>query len=381
MSGRHRLALLAACALFAVALAENATDVWKERAAVDDSRSRGDAFQDYRDTVHHPVRDLVAGHDPYAHEEFVARHPGSLEFDLYTPAWLAVVAPFAAFPYGAGAALWFAASALLAVGLSWLVLAAAGRWRGPPALVVALAGAVLLSGPGQLGLFSGQPHFLMAAAVTAALLGVAAVGHPTGRAAAVAAGTGVALLKPQWGVPLAILVAAVGYWRPVLVGVGAALAVSLVPLALAVGAAGGPSAFASDVADNARYSSSVYGDFADPELRRVDPINVPGQLADVRATTASQVAQALVVLAIAWVALRALPRRHPLVPVVMATAVLAAAPHFGYDAVVLVLPLVVLVAGSAARSLPVWRVACSSPCWPCHSCSRSEPRRCSTGWA
>jgi hypothetical protein len=306
-----------------------------------------DGFQDFRDTVYVPSHALLDGENPYDHELALTRHPFRQEFGLYTPAWFAVAVPVAVLPYRAGQITWFAgAMVVAAVAAAFLLPRIAGRRLSPAAILLVAAG-LLVSAPGQLGVFSGQPHLMLL--VGLALVAVALVAPPTGRREfMLTAGLVVLLLKPQTGLPAAVLVGAgLRYWRPVVRAIAVVAVASLVPLVAATVAAGGLGDFADSVVDNADYSTTFYGDFSRPNLDRLDALNLVGQATDGQIGAGAQTVQLVAGLALGVVALQYGRRRGAppeVAVVVLATGMLVSTPHFGYDGVFAAAGLAALLA-------------------------------------
>lgn len=294
-------------------------------------------FNDYRDTVFTPVRDLAGGYNPYDHDSYLARHPGHQEFDLYLPGWLLLVAPVAALPYEPSEVVWFVLLVGMAIALAWMVLRARSK-----AAVVGVAGAILWSAPGQLAMFFGQAACAFAAGVVLAVQGAR---RGTGTSIAAAAGVALSLVKPQTGIPLLVLlVAGLGAYAVARRGVLIAVAVSALPLVAAVVAEGSVGSFISSIVDNARFGAETYRDLPGPRLVRLDVVNTVSKLADVRPGTALEAIAFVAVLAVGVVALRSgRDRGDPaLIAAVVACTILAAAAHSRYDGVLLWWPAAAL---------------------------------------
>jgi hypothetical protein len=299
------------------------------------------AMVDFRDTVYWPVRDLASGHDPYDPHGYLDRRPVAQELDLYAPGQLLVHAPFAAAPFETAEWLWFAFTVALVVAFGAVVLRAA-RLPVLPA-TVALVGAVLLvTEPGQASVYLGQldPETILGC-------GLALV-WARSRPNVAALGLALSLTKPQFGVPLGLLLLALGLRRTVLRGVAIATAVSLPVVVLLVRAAGGVSGFVDHIRANVDYATGTsYGDLASKTGVRTDPLALVGRLTGWRAPGAVQLLLAVLVLGVtAWLA-RRLDADDPLVPTLLCLAVLVAVVHAPADAMLLALPFAVLAVRGA----------------------------------
>lgn len=344
----RRLAAVGLVVLFVLGAGLAVRQTWDVLAPVDaptDKERTG--LQDFRDTVHHPVRALWQdGVNPYDHDASLRDHPGQQPFNLYLPAWLLLTAPFGLLSYDIGKVAWVGVILLGCVALARAVLVlAAGERRWLPAF--GLAGLLLLTVPGRNLMVLGQLSVVPACGVVLA----ATFAHRRPTVAGI--GVALALLKPQFGVPLVVLLA-VGWqaWRALIAGVGIALLASVVPLGLAVAHAGGPQQFVEDISDNASYSTEAYRDLLAPEENtvRVDAAFAVLLFAGRDNATAIEALAGVVVLGAAALSLRRLapprPRDDPLVTVVIALAVLVGIAHIDYEAVLLLWPLVALLAAS-----------------------------------
>lgn len=340
--------------LFAAGLVVNALDL--ARPADQTAARRGDpapqVFRDYRDTAYWPVRDLVAGNNPYDVDAYLERRPGIQEFGLYLPAWLLLALPLAVLPYDLAKFAYLAVLLVLAVAFGWALVRVSGR-RAPLPAVLGVVGAVLLCAPGQSTLYLGQATFQV-------MLGVLVAVHLAGRRPGVAGlGVAAALLKPQVGIPLVLLLLAWRQWRPVVAGLAVAGIASLVPLTAAVAGAGGVGPFADSVRENAEWSAERYDDVDGRGSGRVDLPATIGKLGGEDPGTGRQLAATAAVVLVSAAALARLGRPagkgpvHPLAATLVATGVLLATPHFAYDLLLVAWPLAALVAGSRRSDPPL----------------------------
>ncbi len=205
------------------------------------------SFVDFRDTIWVPSRDLFAGHDPYDLPSYLARHPNSQEFSLYAPGLLLAAAPLAALPWPVAMVVWGA----LLTGAFWLLAkrSAVIAGRAGAAVWVAVPLAFLLLSPvGNQSASAGQYAVIAAAACVVAL----STRSPWVGAAA----TALALVKPQVGLPLLVLLVLQRRLRVALAAIGLAAAVSAPAVVQLVRRAGGVGAWAGVLAENLELSAA-----------------------------------------------------------------------------------------------------------------------------
>ncbi|PSL56155.1 uncharacterized protein DUF2029 [Saccharothrix carnea] len=222
-------------------------------------------LQDFRDALYFPVREFLAGGNPYHPAAMFEHWPVRQAFNLYQPYHLLLHAPFALPEYRVGAVAFTLASLVL---LITLALLAAGRLR--PHVPLALGTAVIatllvLSQVGKAQLYVGQVNPLIAVGAAGALL--ARRDAPKWAAVALA----LAWLKPQFGLPLAVLLFVRGSQRVALTGTAIAAAASLVVVVPLVLRGGGVRPFLDVIAANlAHAGETAYGAVDSMTAQRVD---------------------------------------------------------------------------------------------------------------
>lgn len=308
---------------------------------------RGEKLWDYTIYVT-AARAYVAGADPYDHAaiEAVWRRdpatagttpPTSWLYSIVTPPTLLVLTPWAVTPQWVARPAW----AVLVVGLLLCAVGGAARlaripWNLPAAIW--LAGGVLLLGPVQSAVLTGQPAGPAVALIVLSNW-LRASGRPWG--AGIAAGLATCL-KPQLGLPFVVL----AMLRPprkaggVALGVVAVLAVvSVAPLVMA------GHRWAENLSENVRHSSTEGrpNDFAAPNPTRDHMVNLQ---MPVHAITGSRPAAHAValgvagVLGVAWLVAYWRRREPSLLPAAtLGAIVLLPVYHRYYDAALLILPL------------------------------------------
>lgn len=220
-------------------------------------------MQDFRDALYYPVREFLAGGNPYDPAAMFAHWPVRQNFNLYQPYHLLLHLPFALPGYRVGAVAFALASLVLLVALAVL---AASRARLPLVLgSVGVAALLVTSQVGKAQLYVGQVNPLVALGAAGAL--AARTSHPRWAALALA----LAWLKPQFGVPLALLLFARGSRKVALTGTGVAAAASLLVVVPMVVRGGGVGPFLDVIAANLAHASHTsYGAVDSPTAQRVD---------------------------------------------------------------------------------------------------------------
>lgn len=309
------------------------------------------AFADFRDAVYYPVVAVLDGGNPYDRRAYRETYPIGTEFPLYSPHTLLVHLPFGLLPYGPAQALYALVTIGLTLLLGALALDAAGVRR-TAAAVLLVGAALLLARPGQMNLLLGQVTATVAVASWLALRWADA------RPGLAAVALAVSLLKPTFGVPLTLLLAAAGAWRVAVGGAALAAAASLAAVGWIVVNAGGPVPFAAAVLEN--LGSFESGALVDPATSPYR-IDAPATLGRLLGWTprAAQLPLGLAILGVAGLTLARLRRRGGdgvVGPALACVAVLACAYHQAYDLLLLVPSAAALAAGRGAVG-PVARVA------------------------
>ncbi|MFJ7213029.1 glycosyltransferase family 87 protein [Amycolatopsis sp. NPDC098790] len=222
-------------------------------------------LQDFRDALYFPIREFLAGGNPYDPAAMFAQWPVRQDFNLYQPYHLLLHAPFALLGYRAGAIAFSVCSLLLLVALAALAAHAVRRFA-PFAVTTAVVAALLVTSQvGKAQLYVGQVNPLIALGAAGALL--ARRDRPGLAAAALA----LAWLKPQYGFPLAVLLFARGSRRVALTGTAIAAAASLPVVVLLVVRGGGVGAFLDVVAANLTHARATdYGAVDSLTAQRID---------------------------------------------------------------------------------------------------------------
>jgi hypothetical protein len=301
---------------------------------------------DFYSTVYYPVRALLTGENPHDRDRFMALYPVADMYGPYLPLNLVIHLPFGLLPPALGAATFFVVTILLTVALAALVLRLVGLRAGAGGALL-LAALILLSRPGHWNLLLGQLAIELTIATYVAVAFAAA--------APVIAGMGlaVALIKPTYGLPLAVLMLARGSWRPVVVA-GAITAVVSAPfLLLFAHRTGGSRAFIEEVISGYRAWQDMPNANPAISIVRIDAISTISRFWGHPLPGFGQAALTVVVVAIAAVAVRVVAKRGDVTGTHLSTAIiilalLLASSHLGYDLLLVTWPFVFLV----LRGLP-----------------------------
>ncbi|CCH33204.1 glycosyltransferase 87 family protein [Actinosynnema sp. NPDC047251] len=220
-------------------------------------------MQDFRDALYYPIREFLAGGNPYDPAAMFAHWPVRQNFNLYQPYHLVLHLPFALPEYRVGAVA-FAAFLLLL--LVFLAVLTAGHVRAPLVLGTAVVATLLVfSQVGRAQLYVGQVNPLIAVGAAGALL--ARDRYPRLAMLALA----LAWLKPQFGLPLAVLLFARGSRKVAWGGTGLAALASLVVVVPLVVGGGGVGAFLDVIGRNLEHASATaYGAVDSLTAQRVD---------------------------------------------------------------------------------------------------------------
>lgn len=238
------------------------------QAPLPDEGNRGEVrMQDFRDALYFPIREFLSGGNPYDPAVMFAGWPVRQDFNLYQPYHLLLHLPFAVPGYRVGAVAFAIVSLVLLAVLADMATSRV-RLRVPVPLALCtatLATLLVLSQVGKAQLYLGQVNPLVAAGAAGALLLRAR--HPRWAAAALA----FAWLKPQFGLPLAVLLFARGSRWVAISGTAVAGVASLPVVALLVVRGGGVGPFLDVIGANLAHATGTdYGAVDSFTAQRID---------------------------------------------------------------------------------------------------------------
>ncbi|WP_409461653.1 glycosyltransferase 87 family protein [Amycolatopsis sp. GA6-003] len=275
LPGRDRAAALSVAhrAILIVAVAVGSVSAWHAlapswRVPLPTSANRAEErLQDFRDALYFPIREFLAGGNPYDPATMFAHWPVRQDFNLYQPYHLLLHAPFALAGYRTGAVAFTVLNLLLLCALAAVAAHAVRRFVPVPFATTAIVVAALLvtSQVGKAQLYVGQINPLVALGAAGAL--VARKDSPGWASAALA----FAWLKPQYGFPLAVLLFARGSRRVAVAGTAAAALASLPVVLLLVVRGGGIGPFLDVVLRNLTHAQATdYGAVDSLTSQRID---------------------------------------------------------------------------------------------------------------
>lgn len=343
---------------------------WKGRAPVDAQYPyENPLMTDFRDTVVLPARALAQGINPYDITAYRQAFPHAQEFDPYAPWWLTVVSPLARLEWGHAALLWSAGLALAtAACAAWAGLQA---WRhlgdvcptvascSRSALVLWLATFVAFQWfwrPTTVGQGLGNVGALAGLAALLAVLGK----HDRWYSVFLA----VAWVKPQFGIPVVLILLARGHWRRALGGTLLA-AVGSLPMVVQLSMAhGGLASLVRTVVDSATHLSNRSG--GEPLEGRIDVAALFNVLGLHSGTLLPMTVGAVLLMAAAWLARRVAVVRPGVAALWVCLGLLVGFPHLHYDLAMLAPLMIWVVAEAWVRNGKRWTTVLRDPVlWVC----------------
>ncbi|PID54038.1 MAG: hypothetical protein CSB46_04710 [Micrococcales bacterium] len=206
--------------------------------------------QDFRDATYYPVKAFLAGQQPYDPEVMLTNWPTRQEFDLYAPYHLLLHTPLAAMPYQAAYILFSLVSLAYLIGIGLITarrFTVPGGW--PAAW--ALGGLIVMAKFTKAALYFGQIDPQTAFGATLALANL-------GRSRRlVALGVALTWTKPQYAIPLTLLLIARHAFREVASGTALACLFSIPVLVPLVHRAGGVADFLAVCQRNIDYARAA----------------------------------------------------------------------------------------------------------------------------
>jgi hypothetical protein len=295
---------------------------------------KGHYLVDYRDLIYGPGRFLRAGGNPYDPDGYLAATPGSVEFDPYAPVWLMLAVPLSTLPYLTGALIYEICTTILLAGFSALIVRIASLPR-KRLCTVLLFSYLLLWYPSRTAAEHGSSLL--------ATFGVVLALHYF-RTKPWLSGVGVALalVKPQFGLPILVFLAVLRGWPPLWRGVLLLVASSLPMLGWCIANAGGIPQFVDALLRDVHRAGSADNPgtgLSSPFLLRVDLVGILSRITSRVPPEWVQVSVPLVVLAGTGLALRRGETRL-LHTILILTATLMVVVHQPYDLVIIALPAI-----------------------------------------
>ncbi len=309
------------------------------------------SMADFRDTIWGPGSYLLDGGNPYDPDRYLALHPWAQEFDPYAPAWLLLSATLSLLPFEVAAGAYLVLGAVLAVAMlrvlfSWAApdLTRVGVPAGLLFLTIWSPGRYALENGGTLLVFFGwvlTMRFLIGDDITVRSASLRPTTWCAGGDWLGAVGLALALLKPQFGLPLVVVMLAMRRWGAVWRGV-AVLTVASVPVVVACSvSSGGFGAFLDSISRLVAYANSPDAStgLTSPNNGRTDLLGLLARFGGhIPPAWASLVVAALTAVFAAFVMARC---ADPVTATAgVGSATLLGLVHQPYDAVILLVPAV-----------------------------------------
>lgn len=283
---------------------------------------------DFRDATYLPARALLDGINPY---DPVAYLSSSTEvgdyFPVYGPHHLLLHLPLAALSLDTALAAYAGLTIILTVVLAWVSLGLAG-WQRTTPIVLGTAALLLISNPGRANFVDLQPTILIVLGIYLALSNR----HSDWIAAF---GVALAFFKPQFGIPLVVILFFTGRaavaWKGILVGAIASAPV----VARLISIEGGIGGVIEALGDNLQHAADVGMSHLQVDL--VSALRV-----------GSPVVTVVVAVVILGVAVSTLRNNQPVTTptslAIVTSAILLVFFHVNYDLLLLSWPILALAA-------------------------------------
>jgi hypothetical protein len=302
---------------------------------------------DFSAAVYYPVVAFLEGANPYDRAHYLARYPID-PFAPYLPSTLLIHLPFGLLPQPV-AAFWYLVVSVLLILMLALLSLKLNNLRVTSSAVLLLAALIILSRPGRQALLLGQVTLQVVLASYVALY--------YSRRAPRASGFGlaVALFKPTYGVPLALLMLVRGDKRAIGYATLFGLLLNLPVAAILAHRAGGIRPLVQQLIGTFEaFQTMTPANSPVLSQYRIDAAALVGRFVGHPPDGASQLLVILTVLGLAAVALRVSGRALPFQPSltlsagIVCAAVLLSVYHQPNDLLFLTLPFV----AAARRRLP-----------------------------
>lgn len=315
-------------------------------------------LQDFRDALYYSACAFLDGINAYDPQLYMSSYPVQQHFPLYAPLTMLVHTPFALLPFEAAKWVWLFFNIALLAAIVVFVLRihrAETGWSN----VLFITALVLLSRPGRMNAMLGQ--------ITLEMIFASLMTLHFARIRPWLSGLGLALamMKPTYGIPLAVFLAARRDWAALGWGVGLTSALNLMLLPRLIHNAGG----FVPLLDSIRADQAFFVGDADP-LRAPDRVDIWQLVSLLNGSTPPEWLEHLLNIGALGLAavLMARLRRHQSaavgMPGIAATFLLLFCMyHQAYDNVILILPgialLVMLRDGLIPRTAGYVLLACA----------------------
>lgn len=193
---------------------------------------------DYKIAIYYPVVAFLAGDNPYQTEKYLAHYPVEGAFPLFLPSTLLLNLPFGLLPLMPSLVLYLLFTLVLTLALGYLSLVLT-KQEVRLSDIFLLGALILFSRAGRWNVLLGQ--------LTLQFTLISYVALYFAKRSPIISGLGLAMsvIKPTWGIPIALLMLSQGHVKPVLYGGIVASVMNLPLLILLAQRAGGIDTFFS----------------------------------------------------------------------------------------------------------------------------------------
>jgi len=301
------------------------------------------AMTDFYSAAYNPVHAVLEGQTPYDRDS---------TFPPYAPLQLVVHLPFALLSPQAAATTYFLFTIGLTLALAVLALRLA-RVEIKPERVLALTAAVLLSRPGHWTLLLGQVSILLS------VLTYLTFFYERSKPAVAKWALCGLLLKPTYGVPVALLLWAWGRKKLSALGLGLAMLLNLPLVILFAAREGGIGPLLNAALGGYRGWQEISDVNPATSNTRTDAVSLISRIVGAPLSTVQQILLSLAILTLAALVLNLLSKRSDdtarnlAVSIICLTTSLVGF-HRGYDLVLLTAPFVMVLRPGSRPQVPSW---------------------------
>ncbi len=305
------------------------------------------AYSAFRHGIYYPVKAFIEGHNPYDSQAYMSHYPVHDPFRPFLPMTLLIHFPLGYLPIKPAAAVFFCANLGLCLLMVWLSFRIASV-KITTAGVFLVGTLLLLSRPGLSNILLGEGTALVGAGAYVALYGKDK--YPL----LASLGFGLTCFKPQFGLPLGLLLLFSNHYRVAILGGLAALLLSAGPVALLWQRVGENQSFISLLAEGYHASEHYLDSSPIRSSNRIDIKALASRIVGENLPPLSETLIAVSVLVLAGCLcfrLRLFPNARKTSAELMILAMLSCVYHQRYDFLLLIAPLVNLCANGDS---PPW---------------------------
>lgn len=316
---------------------------------INDVQTRG--FVDFHNAIYFPVNSFLSGGNPYS-RQYAESHPDGRSFPLFPPHSLILHAPLSMWPIDHARYVYFGFELLVFGLLTCWILTMVNVKVGIREFLM-LGTFIMLTVPCYSQLYLGQLTFQLV------LASLVAVYHSRTRPWLAGVALSIAACKPQFAIPIALLLLCRKDWKTVLIGGAIASTLSLIGI-FVIGSNVGFTEFFTELQAN-YFSLNSHPELGNPaeNYRRIDFYPLIVRMTDGGLPNWQKLAVTfgcLMTGGMGVCALRKYPSFDPVSNLLICLTTLGCIYHSHYDLLLLVLPLVSIWLGHPKiwRKLPAW---------------------------